>query len=552
MNKSFKIIPLGGLNEVGKNITAYEYGNEIILVDCGIKFPEDDMLGVDIVIPDFTYIYENQDRVRALLITHGHEDHIGAIPFLLKDVDIPIYASKFTMGLINKKIDEAEDVKNPRLITINPEKPLKIGSFEIDFIRVTHSIPDALAFAITTPLGTVIHTGDFKVDYTPIDDKPIDLQKFADIGAGKVLALLADSTNADRDGFSMSEASVGITFENIFRAADQGRIIVASFSSNVHRLQQVISAAHLNGRKVSLTGRSMLSNIRVAEELGYINIPDEIKVDLDDIESYPDNEICIITTGTQGERLAGLSRMANGEHRSVKINEGDTVILSSSVIPGNEKSIFNVISKLYALGANVIYNELADVHVSGHAKKEELKLIHSLVKPEYFIPVHGEYVHLMKHVEIARELGMSNDNIFVIENGDVLEYDGEALRLSGKVEAGEVLIDGSADSDIGNRVIKERQIMSREGVVSVALGINEEGELIGNIEINTKGFVSPEDEEDVLSGVEEMLLEKLFSEDAKHGFQEVKLRQDIISVLNGVFYSRTKRRPLILVSIIES
>lgn len=552
MKKKFRIIPLGGLNEIGKNLTAYEYGKDIILVDCGVKFPEDDMLGVDLVIPDFSYIIENASKIRGLFVTHGHEDHIGAIPFLLREIDVPIYASKFTIGLISRKLKEHTDIKKPRLITIDPKNPIKIGGFELDFIRVTHSIPDALSFVISTDMGKVIHTGDFKVDYTPIDDMPIDLQKFADIGAGRVLALLADSTNADRHGFSMSEASVGATFESIFRTESEHRIIVASFSSNVHRLQQVINAAHLYGRKVSLVGRSMLNTTQVAEELGYINIPSDIKLDLQDIDAYPDNEVCIITTGTQGERLAGLSRMANNEHHSVKVREGDTVILSSSAIPGNERAINGVINKLYALGANVIYNELADVHVSGHAKREELKLIQSLVKPEFFIPVHGEYAHLMQHVSIAQELGMSKDNIFVMENGDVLEYDGESFKIVSKVQAGAVLIDGSASSDIGNKVLKERQIMSREGVLSVALCLDDDLELLAEPQLSSRGFVSADEEAEILKAASEVIVNKIYSLSSKGNMEYGKLKQQINAGLNELFYKRTMRRPLIIINIVRA
>lgn len=547
---NLKIIPLGGLNEVGKNITAYEYDGDIILVDCGIKFPEDDMLGVDIVIPDMTYIYENKDRVKALFITHGHEDHIGAVPYLLAELNLPIYASKFTIGLIKKKLEEFNNIKKPKLITINPDKPLKIAGFEIDFIRVTHSIPDALAFAIKTDLGVLIHTGDFKIDYTPIDDKPIDLQKFADIGSKKVLLMLADSTNAGMPGFTLSEASVGVTLENIFRNAIKGRIIVASFSSNVHRLQQVINSAHLSGRKIAFTGRSMLSTTKVAEELGYIKIPYDVKIELEDIDSYPDNEVCIITTGSQGERLAGLSRMANGEHRNVKVREGDTVILSSSPIPGNEKNVNGVINKLYSLGAEVIYNELADVHVSGHAKREELKLIHSLVKPEYFAPVHGEYAHLMQHVDIARELGMSKDKIFVLENGDVLEYNGKNFEITGKVESGAVLIDGSPHSDVGDKVIKDRQIMSREGIVSVVLILDKNAKVHGDIEFTTRGFVSLEDEQDIMKGIDRTLREKINSSKSNKSDDYNKLKQQLIEALRNDFFRKTKRRPLILLNLI--
>lgn len=551
MKKKLRVIALGGLNEVGKNLTVYEYGRDMIVVDCGLKFPDDSMPGVEFVIPDMTYLIENKARLKGLIITHGHEDHIGALPYLYRDLACPIYTGKLTAGLIAKKLEEHSGINTPKMHIIDGDSSIKLGGFTIDFIRVTHSIPDSFALAIHTDLGSILHTGDFKVDFTPIDQRPIDLQKLAEIGSKGVLLLLADSTNADRPGFTLSEATVGTTLENIFFAAEEGRIIVSSFSSNVHRIQQVVNAAHLAGRKVALTGRSMLSTIGVAEDLGYINVPEEIKLDIEDINSYPDNEVCIITTGSQGEKLAGLSRIASGTHPHVQLRSGDTVVLSSSAIPGNEKSVFNVINKLYAKGANVIYSELADVHVSGHARREELKLMHSLIKPKYFLPIHGEYAHLMRHIEIAEELGLSSSRCFVMENGDVLEYDGKDFSKLSKVQVGEVLIDGSAHSDIGEKVIKERQLMASEGLVCINICLNAENDLVYPISLASRGFITTEGETELFKMAETRITDRIRTLKSSPDVEIDKLRQQMTNSLNELFFKTTRRRPLILLNLIR-
>ncbi len=551
MKNILKVIPLGGLNEIGKNMTAYQYRNDIIIVDCGVKFPEDEMLGIDLVIPNFNYLIENQSKIKALLITHGHEDHIGAIPFFLKEIDVPIYTAKLTAALIRRKLEEHPQLPKVRINEIKDGKAIKVGAFSFEFIRVNHSIPDAMSIAIKTPVGTIIQTGDFKVDYTPIDNKPIDLQRFAELGREGVLALLADSTNATRPGYTMSESSVGDTFETLFRHNTASRIIVASFASNVHRLQQIANAALMNNRKVAFSGRSMLNTVRVASEIGYLNIPQDDFIDVEDINRYPDNEICIITTGSQGESMAALTRMANNDHFSVSIREGDLVILSSSPIPGNEKSINKVINKLYEQGADVVYNALADVHVSGHACQEELKLIHNLVKPKFFMPVHGEFIHLMQHAELAQKMGMSKDDIIIADNGTVVEFTKDSVQVNGTVEAGATLVDGLGIGDIGNVVLRDRRILSEQGLIMIVVAMNNEGQFLSGPDLISRGFIYIKESEDFMNTAREKLQTTMMNIE-KDGIKDwARVKSILKKQLSQYIYSEMRRRPIILPVIVN-
>ncbi len=551
MKKTLKIIPLGGLNEIGKNMTAYQYGNDIIIVDCGVKFPEDEMLGIDLVIPNFNYLIENQSKIRALLVTHGHEDHIGAIPFFLQEIDVPIYTAKLTAALIKRKLEEHPQLPKVRMNEIKDGQIYQVGAFSFEFIRVNHSIPDAMAICINSPVGSVIQTGDFKVDYTPIDNLPIDLQRFAELGHSGVLALLADSTNATRAGYTMSESSVGDTFETLFRHANNSRIIVASFASNVHRLQQIVNAALINNRKVAFSGRSMLNTLRVATEIDYLNIPEDDIIDVEDINRYPDNEICVITTGSQGESMAALTRMANNDHFSVSIRQGDLVILSSSPIPGNEKSINKVINKLYEQGADVVYNSLADVHVSGHACQEELKLIHNLVRPQFFMPVHGEFTHLMQHAELAQKLGMSKDNIIIADNGTVVEFSKDSAKINGRVEAGATLIDGLGIGDIGNVVLRDRRILSEEGLIMIVVSMNADGKFLSGPDLVSRGFIYVKESEDFMNTARQKLQNKMMHIE-KDGIKDwARVKSILKKELSNYIYGEMRRRPIILPVIVN-
>ncbi len=550
-NNALKVIPLGGLNEIGKNMTAYQYRNEIVIVDCGVKFPEDEMFGIDLVIPNFNYLIENKSKIKALLVTHGHEDHIGAIPFFLQEIDVPIYTAKLTAALIRRKLEEHPQLPKVRMNEITDGKVIKIGSFAIEFIRVNHSIPDAMSIALKTPVGTIVQTGDFKVDYTPIDNKTIDLQRFAELGREGVLALLADSTNATHPGYTMSESSVGDTFETLFRHNTNTRIIVASFASNVHRLQQIANAALINNRKVAFSGRSMLNTVRVATEIGYLNIPQDDFIDIEDINRYPDNEVCIITTGSQGESMAALTRMANNDHYSVSIRKGDLVILSSSPIPGNEKSINKVINKLYEQGANVIYNALADVHVSGHACQEELKLIHNLVKPKFFMPVHGEFIHLMQHAELAQRMGMSKDDIIIADNGIVVEFTKDSAEICGSVEAGATLVDGLGIGDIGNVVLRDRRILSEQGLIMIVVAMNSEGQFLSGPDLISRGFIYIKESEDFMNSAREKLQNTMMNieRDGIKDWQKVKSL--LKKKLSDYIYGEMRRRPIIIPVIVN-
>lgn len=481
-----KIIPLGGLGEIGKNITVIEYKDDIVVIDCGMSFPEDEMLGIDVVIPDITYLLKNKEKIKGILLTHGHEDHIGGLPYFLEKLNVPVYATRLTLGLLENKLRE-HNLGNIILNEVKAGDQINLGSFSIEFIKVTHSIPDSVAIAIHTPVGIVVHTGDFKVDFTPINENVMDLHKFAELGKKGVLVLLADSTNVERPGYTMSEKTVGDTFNDIFLKAPE-RIIVATFASNVHRVQQIINAAEMYNKKIVISGRSMINTINVAYELGYLKIKEGTLIDINDMNKYKDNEIVILTTGSQGEPMSALSRMAFSEHKKIKLVPEDTVIVSASTIPGNEKTISKVINKIVEIGATVIYESLADVHVSGHACQEELKLIHTLLKPKYFIPVHGEYRHLKRHAQLAEELGMPSANIFIAKNGSVIEFTKNSAEMTQCVQSGNILVDGLGVGDVGNIVLRDRKHLSEDGLIVVVVTMSkQEGKVIAGPDIISRG-----------------------------------------------------------------
>lgn len=547
-----KVMPLGGMNEIGKNMTAYQYEDDIIVVDAGLAFPDDDMLGIDIVIPDITFLKKHQDKIRGLIYTHGHEDHIGATPYVLKQISgIHMVGSKLTMGLIENKLKEHKNLGKHTKTIVKAGDKIELGAFEIEFIHVSHSIPDAFSLAIKTPVGTVIQTGDFKVDFTPIDGKMTDLARFAQLGAEGVLALFADSTNVERPGFTMSERNVGETFDEIFHHCE-GRIIVASFSSNVHRVQQVINSAMANGRKVAFAGRSMLNVTTVAMDLGYLAVAEDTIIDLKDIDRYPDNEITIITTGSQGEPMSGLSRMATNEHRQVEIRQGDLVVLSSSPIPGNEKSVTRIINLLYEKGANVIYNELADVHTSGHACEGELKLIHALVKPKFFVPFHGEYNHLRRHAQMAEEMGVPGENIFIMRTGDTLEFSRLHAKFGKPVPSGNVMIDGLGVGDVGNVVLRDRKHLAEDGLMIVVVAIRKDtGEMVNTPDIISRGFVYVRESEELMNGARDTIVNTLNKAIAQNVRDWTGLKSSIRDALRSYLYEKTRRSPMILPVIIE-
>ncbi|WZL71477.1 ribonuclease J [Clostridiaceae bacterium 35-E11] len=546
-----KIIPLGGLNEIGKNMMAFEYKDDIMIIDCGMSFPEDEMLGIDIVIPDITYLIKNKEKVRGIVLTHGHEDHIGALPYVLKKLNVPVYGTKLTLGLVENKLKEHKLSGSVHTEVVKPGDTIKLGEFKIEFIRTSHSIADAVCLAIHTSLGTIVHTGDFKIDFTPINGETIDFHRLAELGKKGVLLLLADSTNVERQGYTMSEKTVGVTFENIFRNANQ-RIIVATFASNVHRVQQIINAAYKFNRKVSVSGRSMVNVVNVAMDLGYLNVPEDILIDISDINKYPDNEIVVITTGSQGEPMSALSRMAASEHKKLEIQPGDMVILSATPIPGNEKTVARVVNQLFEKGANVIYEALADVHVSGHACQEELKLMHTLIKPQFFIPVHGEYRHLRQHAKLAESLGMSNDNIFTIENGQILEVSKEGAKVCGNVASGNILVDGLGVGDVGNIVLRDRKHLSEDGLMVVVVTITKDnGQVVAGPDIISRGFVYVRESE-VLMDEARSVVRNALQVCQSNGVREwAALKSAIKDSLRGFLYEKTKRSPMILPIIME-
>ena len=548
-NSKLKIIPLGGLEQIGMNITAFEYEDSIIVVDCGLSFPEDDMLGIDLVIPDVTYLKDNIDRVKGFFITHGHEDHIGAIPYVLKEVNVPIYATKLTIGIIDHKLEEHGMLKTVKRKVVKYGQHINLGCFRVEFIRTNHSIQDAAALAIYSPAGIVVHTGDFKVDYTPVFGDAIDLARFGEIGKKGVLALLCDSTNAERPGFTQSERSVGKTLDNIFEDHVKGRIIIATFASNVDRVQQIINSAEKYGRKVAIEGRSMVTIISIASELGYLSLPDNILIDVDQLKSYPDEQTVIITTGSQGESMAALSRMANGTHRKVSIKPNDTIVFSSNPIPGNEKSVTGIINELMMKGADVIFQ---DVHVSGHACQEDIKLIYSLVNPKYSIPVHGEYKHLVAHAKIAEELGYDSDHIRILSSGDVLEIDEDSAVVTGKVHVGNVMVDGLGVGDVGNIVLRDRQRLAEDGIIIVVMTLESgSGQVLAGPDIVSRGFVYVRNSESLMDEAKNVLDDTMARLMDNNITDWGKIKNEVKDALGDFVWKETKRRPMIMPIIME-
>ncbi|MBP3596733.1 MAG: ribonuclease J [Clostridia bacterium] len=548
---TLKIIPLGGLQEIGKNITVFEYENDIVIVDCGVAFPEDDMLGIDLVIPDFTYLERNKDKIRGMVITHGHEDHIGSIPYFLKQINVPIYATKLTAGLITNKLEEHKLVNSTKLKVVSQGQTIVLGKMRVEFIRSSHSIPDAVAIALHTPVGTVIHTGDFKIDYTPIDDERMDLGRLAELGNKGVLALLSDSTNAERKGYTMSESTVGEVFDKLFFNCTK-RIVVATFASNVHRVQQIVNSAVANNRKIAVCGRSMINMIETAMKLGYIDVPDNVFIDIDMIKNYTDDQLVIITTGSQGETMSALTRMANGEHKKVNITANDLVIISATPIPGNEKLVAKVIDDLMKIGAEVVYSSLAEVHVSGHACQEEQKLMLSLVKPKYFIPVHGEYRQLMAHKETAKKLGIDSKNVFLMTNGRILELSADEGKLTGVVPWGKVMVDGLGVGDVGNIVLRDRQHLSQDGLIIVVLTLDSStGEIVAGPDIISRGFVYVRESENLIDDVKQKIRYELNSCVENHVTDWATIKSVIKDNLREYIYKETKRNPMILPIIME-
>lgn len=547
--KKLKIIPLGGVGEIGKNMTVIEYGGDIIIVDCGMSFPDEEMPGIDVVIPDMTYIEKNAANVRGILITHGHEDHIGAVPYALQKLNVPVYATKLTIALIEQKLTEIK-VDHADLNCVSPGDTIRLGCFSVEFIKTSHSIAGACALAINTPIGTLIHTGDFKVDYTPIDGEPIDIARLAYYGSRGVLALMSDSTNVENEGHTPSERGIGKTFEHCFDKA-KGRVIVATFASNIYRIQQIADVAISFGRVVCFQGRSMVKIAEIAKELGYLQLPDESVVEVGQLKKYRDDQICVITTGSQGEPMSGLFRMANSSHK-VNVGKGDMVIISASSIPGNEKSVGRVINQLYQHGAKVIYERMADVHVSGHACKEELKLMLTLTKPKFFIPVHGEARHLYQHKELAEELGIPEEDIFVTEIGDVVELTRNKGRIAGSVTAGSVMVDGSGVGDIGNVVLRDRKLLSEDGIFTVVITLNKQtGALLAQPEILSRGFVYEKNSEELLKETRELVKAKAAQFEKNHRSSWSSIKNDIRNSIKNYLYERTKRRPMVMPIIIE-
>ncbi len=550
--KPIKIIPLGGLGEIGKNITLYEYDEDMFLVDCGMSFPDEEMPGIDIVIPDFTYIIENKEKIKGMVVTHGHEDHIGAIPYLLKDFNIPIYATRLTIGLIEGKLKEHRLLESAKLNTVKPGQTVNFGKLSVEFIHVNHSIPDAVGFAITSPAGTVIHTGDFKIDTTPIDEYVIDIGRFAEYGKKGVLALLADSTNAERPGFTASERLVGGSFSNLFKKAEGHRIIVATFSSNIHRIQQIIDEAVRCGRKVAVSGRSMINVVAVAEELGYLNVPDNVLIDVADIRNFEPSEIVIVTTGSQGEPLSALHRIAYNEHRQIDILPGDMIIISATPIPGNEKLVSKVVNELMKRGANVVYERMSDVHVSGHACQEELKLMMSIIKPKYVIPIHGEQKHLMKHAMLAEQMGIEDDNILIAVNGSVIELSDKGIACNDTVQAGRVLVDGLGVGDVGSIVLRDRKHLSDDGIIVVAVSIDRiSREVVSGPDVVSRGFVYVKESEELMNEINELvcdILERCYLGNIRD-WNTIKTR--IRDGVSKFLFTKTKRSPMILPVIME-
>lgn len=545
-----KVIPLGGLEEIGKNMTLFEYGENIIAVDCGLAFPEDEMLGIDLVIPDIAYLEKNIEKMHGIIVTHGHEDHIGALPYVLKKIKVPVYGTELTLGIIQNKLAEHDLNATADLRKVKAGQVIQLGPFKVEFIRSTHSIADSVALAIDTPVGMVFHTGDFKIDQTPIEGEPMDLLRIAELGKKGILLLMSDSTNVERPGYTMSERTVGETFDHVFKAAP-ARIIVATFASNIHRIQQAINSAVKLGRKVALCGRSMVNITKTAIDLGYLSFPEDVLIDIDKIKRFPPEQLVIITTGSQGEPMSALARIASSTHKKVEIIEGDLVILSASPIPGNEKLIYNVINDLFKKGAEVIYDSLNDIHVSGHAKQEELKLMHRLTKPKFFMPVHGEYRHLKKHAKLAMSLGMPQEDIFIMQNGKVLELVGKTAKISGNVPSGSILVDGLGVGDVGDIVLRDRKILSEDGLIIVVATIDGDGNLVAGLEVISRGFVYVKESEELMEEIKSIANQALVKSVSKKGGNWSAIKTSIRDDLNGFLYRKTMRRPMIIPIIVE-
>ena len=546
-----KIIPLGGLNEIGKNMTAIEYKNDIVIIDCGLKFPDEDMFGIDVVIPDITYLLKYKDKVSGIFLTHGHEDHIGALPYVLKQLNVPVYGTKLTLGIVQSKLKEHNLLSTTELITVKPRDVVRLNSVSVEFIKTNHSIADSVAIAIHTPLGAVLHTGDFKVDYTPIDGEPMDFARFAELGKKGVLLMMADSTNVERPGYTMSEKIVGESLCRIF-GKSKGRIIVATFASNIHRIQQIIDAAAMYGRKVAVSGRSMENIVQVAIELGYIKIEKENLVSIDQINKYNNDEIVIITTGSQGEPMSALARMATSEHRKVNIVSGDTIIISATPIPGNEKLVSRVVDQLFKKGAEVVYGSSEAVHVSGHACQEELKLMQTLVRPKYFIPVHGEYRHLKQHGELANSIGVPKSNILIPEIGDVIEVTRNSIKKSGSVISGQIFVDGLGVGDVGNIVIRDRKHLSQDGILTVVVTLSKENKaIIAGPDIISRGFVYVRESEKLMDEARD-IVRNVFAKCEEQKITDWStLKSTVRDELRSFLYEKTKRKPMILPIIME-
>lgn len=547
-----KIIPLGGLNEIGKNMTVFECSNDMFILDCGLAFPDTDMPGVDIVIPDFTYVEQNADKIRGIVLTHGHEDHIGGLPYLLKKINVPIYGSKLTLGLVEGKLKEHGLLSKVSLNVVEPRKTIKMGCMAVEMIRVNHSIPGSFGMAIHTPAGIIIHTGDFKVDYTPIDDSVIDLARFGELGNRGVLALMTDSTNAERPGFTPSEKIVGTSFEKLFTEAEGKRIIIATFSSNIHRVQQIINCAAEHKRKVAVFGRSMVTVMTTAIELGYLKVPENILIDIDAMNQYEDERVVLITTGSQGEPMSALTRMAMNEHKKVVITPNDFIIISAKSIPGNEKFVTRVVNSLMQLGAHVVYESMYEVHVSGHACQEELKLIYSLVKPKFYIPVHGEYKHLIKNAELAKMLGCPKENVLIGEIGNVIETDGQSIKVTSQVQSGKVLVDGFGVGDVGSIVLRDRKHLSQDGIIIIVVSIDRSsGIIVSGPEIISRGFVYVRESEELMDESRQILSETLDKCSSNELREWNSLKTKLRDTLSEYIYEKTKRSPMILPIIME-
>ncbi|HKL75300.1 MAG TPA: ribonuclease J [Halanaerobiales bacterium] len=551
-DKKVRMIPLGGVGQIGKNMMVLEVGEEMIIIDAGITFPEDDQLGIDIVIPDFDYVIENKERIKGIVLTHGHADHIGALPYLLKEINVPIYGTKLTLGLLEGQLKEHNLLKDRKLKVVNQGNSINVGSIQVDFIRVNHSIADTCALALHTPLGAIVYASDFKFDQTPIFGEVADFHKLAELGDSEpgVLALFSDSTNVERKGYTLSEKVVGETIDEIFRGARE-RIIVATFASNIHRLHQIFKSAMKYDRKVAITGRSMLNNVKIARKLGYINIPDDMIVDIRDCSDMPDSKIVLLTTGSQGEPMAALTRMARGDHYHINIKEGDSVVLSASAIPGNEKYIGQTINQLYDRGANVIYQDVSGVHVSGHASQEELKLMMNLTKPKYFIPTHGEYRHLHRHANLAEEIGIPRENIYISDMGDVIEFREDEIKKVARIPAGDVLVDGLGIGDVGNIVLRDRRLLSEDGIIIVVVTINGNGDILSGPDIITRGFVYIRESEELIANATNKVEEALKECEKNNVTEWSVLKKTIKDVLRSYVNREIKRNPMILPIIME-